>query len=44
MCIRDRNKKEAMRKEARKEAEKWDWNQATLQLQKYYYDTLENIS
>ncbi len=40
----DKNKKEAMRKEARKEAEQWDWNQATLQLQKYYSETLENIS
>ncbi|MDC3160363.1 glycosyltransferase family 1 protein [Prochlorococcus sp. AH-716-G04] len=40
----DKNKKEAMRKEARKEAEQWDWNQATLQLQKYYAKTLENIS
>ena len=40
----DKNKKETMRKEARKEAEKWDWNQATLQLQKYYSETLQNIS
>ncbi len=40
----DNNKKETMRKEARKEAEKWDWNQATLQLQKYYSETLKNIS
>ena len=40
----DKNKKETMRKEARKEAEKWDWNQATLQLQEYYSETLENIS
>ena len=40
----DNNKKETMRNEARKEAEKWDWNQATLQLQKYYSDTLKNIS
>ncbi len=40
----DKNKKEAMRKEARKEAELWNWNQATLQLQKYYSETLENIS
>jgi glycosyltransferase involved in cell wall biosynthesis len=40
----DNNKKETMRIEARKEAEKWDWNQATLQLQKYYSDTLKNIS
>ena len=40
----DNNKKESMRKEARKEAEKWDWNQATLQLQKYYSETLKKIS
>ena len=40
----DKNKKEAMRKEARKEAEQWDWNQATLQLKKYYSETLEKIS
>ena len=40
----DNNKKETMRKEARKEAEKWDWNQATLQLQKYYSETLKKIS
>ena len=42
--LADKNKKEAMRKEARKEAEQWDWNKATLQLQKYYSETLENIS
>ncbi len=42
--LADKNKKEAMRKEARKEAEQWDWNQATIQLQKYYAETLENIS
>ena len=42
--LADKNKKEAMRKEARKEAEQWNWNQATLQLQKYYSETLENIS
>ena len=42
--LADKNKKEAMRKEARKEAEQWDWNQATLQLQKYYLETLDNIS
>ncbi len=42
--LADKNKKEDMRKEARKEAEQWDWNQATLQLQKYYAETLENIS
>ena len=40
----DKNKKETMRKEARKEAEKWDWNRATLQLQKYYSETLKKIS
>jgi glycosyltransferase involved in cell wall biosynthesis len=40
----DNNKKETMRKAARKEAEKWDWNQATVQLQKYYSETLKNIS
>ena len=40
----DKDKKEAMRKEARKEAERWDWNQATLQLQKYYSETLEKNS
>ncbi len=40
----DKNKKETMRKEARREAERWDWNQATLQLQKYYSETLKNIS
>ena len=32
-----------MRKEARIEAEKWDWNQATLQLKNYYSDTLKEI-
>ena len=42
--LADKNKKEAMRKEARREAEQWDWKQATLQLQKYYAETLENIS
>ena len=42
--LADKNKKEAMRKEARNEAEQWDWNQATLQLQKYYSETLDNIT
>ena len=42
--LSDKNKKEAMRIEARKESEKWDWNQATLQLKKYYSQTLDNIS
>ena len=32
-----------MREEARKEAEKWNWNQATIQLQKYYSETLNSI-
>ena len=40
--LADKNKKEIMSKEARKEAEQWSWNQATLQLQKYYSETLEN--
>ena len=35
--------RDLMRKEARKEAEKWDWNQATLQLQKYYAEILKTI-
>jgi len=39
----NKDKKEVMRKEARKEAERWDWNQATLQLQKYYSETLKNL-
>ena len=38
------NTKKAMSEAARKEAENWDWNQATLQLQKYYSETLQNIS
>ena len=33
-----------MRIEARIEAEKWDWNQATLQLQNYYSDTLKEVN
>ena len=36
-------KKENMRIEARKEAEKWNWNQATLQLKKYYEETLKQV-
>ena len=35
-----KNKKEQMRQAAREEAEKWNWNQATLQLRKFYEDTL----
>jgi len=41
--IENEDKREVMRKEARNEAEKWDWNQATLQLQNYYSDTLKEI-
>ena len=39
----DHNKKENMRIAARKEAERWNWNQATLQLKKYYKETLDQI-
>ena len=38
-----KEKKRSYEKEARNEAEKWDWNQATLQLQNYYSDTLKEI-
>ena len=38
--LSDKDKKENMRVEARKESERWDWNQATLQLKRYYEDTL----
>ena len=41
--LEDEDKREFMRKEARNEAEKWDWNQATLQLQNYYVNTLKEI-
>ena len=41
--LKNDTKREIMRKEARKEAEKWDWNQATLQLQNFYKKTLKNI-
>ena len=41
--LENEDKREFMRKEARNEAEKWDWNQATLQLQNYYADTLKEI-
>ena len=40
--LKDHNKKERMRIAARQEAEKWNWNQATLQLKKYYMKTLES--
>nr|WP_245156271.1 glycosyltransferase family 1 protein [Prochlorococcus marinus] len=42
--LENADKREVMRKEARNEAEKWDWNQATLQLQNYYSDTLKEIN
>ena len=41
--LKNNNKKENMRVEARKESEKWNWNQATLQLKKYYEETLKQI-
>ena len=36
------DKKEKMRLAAREEAEKWGWNQATLQLKDFYIKTLKN--
>jgi len=42
--LENEDKREVMRKEARNEAEKWDWNQATLQLQNYYTETLKKIN
>ena len=41
--LQDNSKKEKMRIAARTEAEKWDWNQATLQLKNYYTKTLNEI-
>ena len=41
--LEDSNKKEKMRLAAREEAEKWDWNQATLQLKNFYAETLNKI-
>jgi len=38
--LQDSAKKEKMRIAARAEAEKWDWNQATLQLKNFYTKTL----
>tara|TARA_Y100001978_G_scaffold184820_1_gene183399 strand:+ start:270 stop:1406 length:1137 start_codon:yes stop_codon:yes gene_type:complete len=40
----DSSKKEMMRVSARQEAEKWDWNQATLQLKNFYKETLDKNS
>ncbi len=39
--LKNNKKKEEMRVAARKEAERWNWNQATLQLRTYYKQTLE---
>ena len=41
--LQNNSKKEKMRIAARTEAEKWDWNQATLQLKNYYTKTLNKI-
>ena len=41
--LQDNSKKEKMRIAARTEAEKWDWNQATLQLKNFYAETLNKI-
>ena len=41
--LQDSSKKEKMRIAARTEAEKWDWNQATLQLRNFYTKTLNKI-
>jgi len=41
--LQDSSKKEQMRIAARTEAEKWDWNQATLQLKNFYTKTLNKI-
>ena len=41
--LNNNTKKENMRVEARKESEKWNWGQATLQLKKYYEETLKQV-
>ena len=41
--LNNNTKKENMRIEARKESEKWNWSQATLQLKKYYEGTLKQV-
>jgi len=38
--LQNKDKKDKMRLAAREEAEKWDWNQATLQLKNFYINTL----
>jgi len=41
--LQDNTRKEKMRIAARREAEKWDWNQATIQLKNFYTKTLNKI-
>ena len=41
--LQNNAKKEKMRLAARAEAEKWDWNQATLQLKNFYNETLNKM-
>ena len=41
--LNNNTKKENMRIEARNESEKWNWSQATLQLKKYYEETLKQV-
>ena len=41
--LNNNTKKESMRIEAREESEKWNWSQATLQLKKYYEETLKQV-
>jgi len=41
--LKNSTKKETMRIAARAEAEKWDWNRATLQLKNFYTETLNKI-
>ena len=41
--LNNNTKKENMRIEARNESEKWNWSQATLQLKKYYEETLKEV-
>ena len=41
--LNNNTKKENMRIEARKESERWNWSQATLQLKKYYEETLKQV-
>ena len=41
--LNNNTKKENMRVEARIESERWNWNQATIQLKKYYEETLKQV-